>query len=204
MCLKSSWAHHRVEAVILQFSFCRFLNWSWGNCQNPVWNLETQDLCPISGNLWENEVRKPMELKETWETPSMSREKSTDRLLTVAIGFVVSGFPKLGNWWKPAKTRILFWHFADGQVVPTFNLIMKVTLISFLISKLHDKQGLCRRQSALPEWMSPTLYVFFFRSRPSSHNTSLNTKLHLWSVRSFTTIKAPSSIMVPYHSGLLA
>jgi hypothetical protein len=50
----------------------------------------------------------------------MSREKSTDRLLTVAIGFVVSGFPsfrKLGNWWKQAKTRILFWHF--GQVVPT-------------------------------------------------------------------------------------
>ena len=128
----------RRPSVILQFSSCWFLN--QGNRQKPVWNLEPQDLCktyvPFSGNLWENEVQKPMELKETWETLSMSHEKSTDRLLTVTIGFMVSGFPsfrKLGNWWKQAKTQILFWHFANGQVVPIFNLIMKVTLISFLI-----------------------------------------------------------------------
>jgi hypothetical protein len=44
------------------------------------------------GNLWN--LWKPEKL-------SMSPEKSTDRLLTVAIGFMVSGFlsfRKLGNW----------------------------------------------------------------------------------------------------------
>ena len=107
-------------SVMLQFSFHRFLN--QGNRQKPVWNPETRslgDLCPI--------FRKPLGERgtETYGTYGnlrnsiyVTREKHWLNQ-SLAIGFVVSGFPsfrKLGNWWKPAKTQNLFWHFADERV----------------------------------------------------------------------------------------
>ena len=62
--------HHsravRIASVILQFSFRRFLN--RGNRQNLSETRKPSHLgtyVPFSGNLWENEVRKPMELMET-------------------------------------------------------------------------------------------------------------------------------------------
>jgi len=120
--IRCTWdlSEFELTSVILQFSFRRFLN--QGNPQKPVWNPETQllgDLCPI--------FRKPLRERGTETYGTYGNLRNSIYVMqekhwlnqSLAIGFVVSGFPsfrKLGNWWKPAKTRNLFWHFADDWI----------------------------------------------------------------------------------------
>jgi len=77
--------------------------------------------------------------------------------------------------------------------------MMKVTLISFLISKLHDKQGLCRRQSALPEsvvlskivWRSVVMFFKQDKSEFVTRTTFFKDKSQKRNITEFRDLPGP-------------